>query len=211
MLSHCHYDHADGMEEFFRRNARAPFFLRADCREDCYGWNEAQGLHYIGIRRGVLERYAQRIVRVSGRFSPAPGVTLLPHAAPCPAAGAAARLYRETPDGMVPDGFAHEQSLVLETARGLVVLNSCCHAGADVVLREAADAFPGQPLHAVVGGFHLHRSSEDEVRAFAARLDATGVSHVVTGHCTGPAALEILREALGERVQATEAGLSLEL
>lgn len=207
VLSHCHYDHANGMAEFFARNGSAPFFLRAGCAEDCFGWNETQGLHYIGVTPGVLDAFARRIVYVSGRFSPLPGVTLLPHAAPCPPAiGEAAGLYRKTPDGMAPDGFEHEQSLIFETPRGLVVMNSCCHAGADVVLREASAAFPGQPLYAIVGGFHLHKSPAEAVRAFALRLRDTGVRHVVTGHCTGPEAYGILRETLGGAVRQTGSG-----
>ena len=212
VLSHAHYDHADGMAEFFRRNHCAPFYLREACREDCYGRNEAQGLHYIGIAPGTLEAYAGRIVRVSGRFSPDPGITLLGHSAPgLSAVGAAAALYRKTPQGMAPDGFDHEQSMILETPRGLVVMNSCCHAGADVILREAEEAFPGRPLYAIVGGFHLHRTPPDDVRAFAGRLRDTGVQRIVTGHCTGQAAFGILREELGEAVLQTRAGLVLEL
>ena len=212
VLSHAHYDHADGLEAFFARNSRAPFYLREGCREDCFGVNEEQGLHYIGIRRGVLSRWAERIVFVSGRFSPLPGVTLLPHTTPGLAAlGEKARLYRETADGMTPDDFAHEQSLVFETPQGLVVFNSCCHAGADAVVREAAAAFPGRPVRAILGGFHLHRSGESEVRAFARRLRETGVELVVTGHCTGQAAFDILREELGPRVRQMKVGLTLEL
>ncbi len=212
VLSHAHYDHADGLPAFFARNASAPFYLREGCREDCFGVNEEQGLHYIGVERGVLSRFAGRIRYVSGRFSPLPGVTLLPHASPVPASvGETARLYRETERGMAPDDFLHEQSLIFETPRGLVVFNSCCHAGADVVVREAAEAFPNAPIRAVVGGFHLHRSGEEEVRAFARRLRGTGVEQVVTGHCTGQAAYELLREELGARVRQTEVGLTLEL
>lgn len=94
---------------------------------------------------------------------------------------------------------------------GLAVFNSCCHAGADVVLREVQTTFPGKKIAFILGGFHLYETPADEVRAFARRLEATGVEHIVTGHCTGEKALAILREALGERVQALEGGLVLEI
>ena len=50
VLSHAHYDHADGMAAFFARNAHAPFYLRAGSAENCYGkrWIFHK---YIGIRR----------------------------------------------------------------------------------------------------------------------------------------------------------------
>ena len=36
VLSHAHYDHADGLAEFFTRNRTAPFFVRAGSCENCY-------------------------------------------------------------------------------------------------------------------------------------------------------------------------------
>ena len=42
------------------------------------------------------------------------------------------------------------------------------------------------------------------------RLEETGVEHVVTGHCTGQDAFEILRETLGNRVRQMEVGLEME-
>ena len=212
VLSHAHYDHADGMGEFFLRNDHAPFYLRDGCGENCYDLEEGGRYKYIGIRRGLLKEYADRIVYVTGRFSPLPGVTLLPHTAPdLMAAGVKAHMYRQTPCCMVPDDFGHEQSLVFETDRGLVVFNSCCHAGADLVVTEAAEAFPGQPLYAIIGGFHLYDTPDGEIRAFARRLRETGVEHIITGHCTGQKGFDILKEELGERVQQTEAGLTLDL
>lgn len=36
VLSHAHYDHADGMPAFFTRNATAPLHLSAACTETCW-------------------------------------------------------------------------------------------------------------------------------------------------------------------------------
>ena len=37
VLSHAHYDHSDGMEEFFNHNRKAKFYLKEQCKENCYG------------------------------------------------------------------------------------------------------------------------------------------------------------------------------
>ena len=110
---------------------------------------------------------------------------------------------------LLPDDFSHEQSLVFSTPKGLVIFNSCCHGGADNIVREVADTFPGQPISAIVGGFHLYDTPAQEVRAFAHRLGETGVTQVITGHCTGPEALDILTQVLGSRVQPLSTGLVL--
>lgn len=212
VLSHAHYDHADGMGEFFLRNDHAPFYLQEDCGEDCYDQNEDGSLKYIGIRRGILKEYANRIVTHSQRFSPLPGVTLLPHTTPnLKEKGLKAHMYRQIGSGTVPDDFGHEQSLIFETEQGIVIFNSCCHAGADLVVTEAAAAFPDRPIYAIIGGFHLFDTPEEEVRAFANRLRDTGVKHIITGHCTGQEGFDILKEELGDLVLQTEVGLTLEL
>ena len=212
VLSHAHYDHADGMAEFFRRNSHAPFYLREDCGEDCYDREADGGLKYIGIRRGLLKAHADRIIYLRHRFSPLPGVTLLPHTAPnLMAKGVKAHMYRQTQCCMVPDDFGHEQSLIFETEQGITVFNSCCHAGADLIVTEAANAFPDRPSYAIVGGFHLYDTPPEEIRAFAGRLRDTGVKHIITGHCTGQKGFDILKEELGDLVRQTEVGLTLEL
>lgn len=210
VLSHAHWDHSDGMDTFFRQNLTAPFYLRQGCGETCYD-KTPEGLRYEGIRPGLLAEFSPRIRYVTGDFSPLPGVTLVPHKTPgLEKRGLAANMYRWEGGMWIPDDYSHEQSLVFETEQGLVILNSCCHGGADNIVREVADTFPGRPIHAILGGFHLYETPEEEVRAFAHRLKGTGVAQVVTGHCTGQPAFDVLKEVLGDRVQQLSTGLVVE-
>ena len=63
----------------------------------------------------------------------------------------------------------------------------------------------------MIGGFHLFNKSDEYVRAFAERVEATGVERIVTGHCTGEKALNILKDKLGDKVQALKTGLVIEI
>src|SRR5699024_11379020 len=110
-------------------------------------------------------------------------------------------------DGVfAPDRLKHEQTLVFESDSGLVVLNSCCHSGAEKVIREVQDVFPGQKIAALIGGFHLMgvdgaetmAGSREEVEKLAKDLQPMGESGLYTGHCTGTPAFEILHAARGE-------------
>jgi len=221
VLSHAHFDHADGMEEFFLRNKKAVFYIRKGAGENCYGWKE-DGYRYNGIRPGTLETYQDRIVYADGDYQLMPGVYLIPHkTAGLEKIGAKAKLFvkmkkqsdinGDEEEQIVPDSFVHEQSLVFETEDSLVIFNSCCHGGADTVIREIAETFPGKKIRALIGGFHLFRSSEEEVRALAARIRETGIQMIVTGHCTGQEAYDILKEELGEIAVQMYTGLELEL
>ncbi len=209
VLSHAHYDHADGMDEFFRINPTAGFWLREGTEENCFS-GEGEERHYIGIKRGTLEKHRSRIRFAAGDVQLFEGAWLLPHKTDMEQAGRRAHMYLQTADGWDIDRFSHEQSLVLETAQGLVIFNSCCHGGADVIIEEVRQHF-GREVHALVGGLHLFRSSDEEVLSMAERLAASGVRRIITGHCTGDRGYELLQTVLGDRLEQMYSGMRFEI
>lgn len=212
VLSHAHYDHANGMADFFEINKRASFILREGAGESCYHHNFWFFNRYIGIQKGLLKKYSDRIIFASGKYEITDGVYLLPHnTAGLEKIGKRARLYIKKNGRIVPDSFNHEQSLVIDTNQGLVICNSCSHGGADTIIKETSEAFPGKKIYGIIGGFHLFCLPDDSVRAFAKRVNETGIEHVITGHCTGQRAFEILHEELGDKVQQMFCGMTIEI
>ena len=210
VLSHAHYDHADGMAEFFSVNSKAKFYLSSECRENCYGkrWIFSK---YIGIKRGITETYKDRIVYVKGDKVIANGVRIVSHKTKgLEARGKKDGLFIKENKKLRPDNFSHEQSLVIDTESGLVIFNSCCHGGADTVITEVQKSFPNKKIYALIGGFHLYKSSDDEVRALAQRIKKTGIEKIYTGHCTGEKAFKILKAELGDKAEQLSAGLVIE-
>ena len=211
VLSHAHYDHANGMEAFFHINSKAKFYLRAGTRERCYG-KKGWRYHYNGIRKGTLKRHADRISYAQGNFALLPGAWLIPHSTPgLEKIAARSNLYVRRGLRMQPDDFSHEQSLVLETPAGLVILNSCSHASPDNIIAEVSAVFPGRKIHSLIGGLHLYKLSDDEIRAIAAAIRKTGICRVYTGHCTGDRGYQVLREELGDTVQQLQTGMTIEV
>ncbi len=204
VLSHAHYDHSDGMADFFSRNDKAAFCLRVGTEENCYSGYGADR-HYIGIKQGVLSQFENRIKYVDGCYKLFEGAYLLPHIYDMTEAGKRARMYLYRNGEWQIDRFQHEQSLVLETERGLVVFNSCCHGGADTVIKEAAEYF-GVGVYALVGGLHLFRLGKADIISMAEKLRETGVQRIVTGHCTGDTAMEILKCELPHKVEQIYSG-----
>ncbi len=211
VLSHAHYDHADGMPVFFAKNNKAKLYLKESCGENCYDRKEGR-MKYIGIKDGMLEKYRDRIIRVPENLEISDGVWLISHSKESmKKAEEREHMYLKEENDWVPDGFAHEQSLVFETESGIVIFNSCSHGGADNIINEVSAAFPGRKIHAMIGGFHLYNKSEEYVRCFADKVRATGVEKIYTGHCTGEEGYRIMRGVLGERVHQLEAGLEIVL
>lgn len=99
----------------------------------------------------------------------------------------------------VEDTLVEDQSLVLDTERGLVVLAGCGHAGIVNTVTHARAKIRAAPVHAAIGGFHL-LDANDELLAWTAReLGAVGLAQFYGGHCTGLEAVYRFREALGLR------------
>lgn len=212
ILSHAHYDHANGMAKFFALNETAPFYVRKGVAENCYHAHKLFGRltyhEYIGIHKGWLKRFADRIRYAEGDMQIAPNVYLVPHkTAGLENIGERAHLSVKENGKFRYDSFDHEQSLVFDTPQGLFVMNSCSHAGADNIVKEIEATFPGKKIYALLGGFHLFRYKDDVVRAFAERLRALDVQKIYTGHCTGDRAYAILHDVLGDRVQQMRCGM----
>ncbi|MBR3816769.1 MAG: MBL fold metallo-hydrolase [Clostridia bacterium] len=211
VLSHAHYDHADGLPYFFKLNSKADFYLSENCRENCYGKRWIFG-KYIGIKKGIMKDFANRIKYVSEKTELYRNAYILPHFdGDFTEAAKKAGLFVKEGRKTVPDNFNHEVSLVLRTEKGLVILNSCSHAGVENIIDEVREAFPEEKIVAYIGGLHLFRSTEADVLSLAAKVKKLGIQKIYTGHCTGDKAFAILKKELGESLVQLRSGLEIEI
>jgi 7,8-dihydropterin-6-yl-methyl-4-(beta-D-ribofuranosyl)aminobenzene 5'-phosphate synthase len=103
-------------------------------------------------------------------------------------------------DGVYSTGelgtLPREQSLVVSTARGLVIITGCAHPGIVRIVHTVKERFGGDIL-LVLGGFHLTASGREEIEAVIAGMKALGVRHVAPCHCTGDTARKLFMKAFG--------------
>jgi 7,8-dihydropterin-6-yl-methyl-4-(beta-D-ribofuranosyl)aminobenzene 5'-phosphate synthase len=87
------------------------------------------------------------------------------------------------PDPLVLD----DQALILNvTGKGLVVITGCGHAGVVNIARYAARLTGGQPLYALIGGYHLNGPLfEPLIPRVLDDLAAMNPGVLVPAHCTG--------------------------
>lgn len=219
VLSHGHYDHADGLRYLLELNPTCKVYARPQAGGPYFSTSTGSP-RFIGIHRDIWEGRQDRFDCGEGVRQPAPGVWLVPetvHGGPF--ASRETNLLRKLgPDQFVPDDFVHEHSLVLEGADGLVVFNSCSHGGIVNIVQGVRDTL-GRDVTAVVGGLHMFSAKAPsglncppEYPGQVARaLKELGVRQIYTGHCTGQAALELLREELGDALIPLTCGLTFPL
>lgn len=218
-LSHGHYDHADGLRRFFQANGTVRVCVRRGA-DGPYFARDPAGYRFIGISRDIWQGFRDRFVEVEGCFPLAEGAWLVPATVRdpdflCPAADL---LCKRGEDDFVRDDYRHEQSLVLEGERGLAVFNSCSHGGIVNIVRGVLEQFPGKQVFAVVGGLHMFKKGTEGMNCppeyvfrVADTLRELGVKEIYTGHCTGEAALALLKERFGPGCRALATGQVLKL
>jgi 7,8-dihydropterin-6-yl-methyl-4-(beta-D-ribofuranosyl)aminobenzene 5'-phosphate synthase len=129
----------------------------------------------------------------------------------------------------VRDLVIDDQTLWVETPRGLVIVFGCAHAGVlntvDYVRRLAAErssgaagraripiADDGLPrVRALLGGMHLLRAGKDRREATVDALAGLGLELCGPCHCTGKRATDLLRSRLPKAFAEVKTGSRFEL
>jgi len=89
-----------------------------------------------------------------------------------------------------------EQALIITGNDGPILVTGCAHPGIAEIARLATQ-IAKRPLSLVIGGFHLYKSKDAEIKKIADALRQLGVQQIAPCHCTGEHAIKILREAFG--------------
>jgi len=89
-----------------------------------------------------------------------------------------------------------EQSLVLKTGQGLVVITGCAHPGIQHIVDKAHQLWGD--VYLVVGGFHLGGRRKAEIEDIVAAFRRLGVRKVAPCHCSGDQARKAFREEYGD-------------
>jgi len=103
-----------------------------------------------------------------------------------------------------------EQSLVIETSQGLVVVTGCAHPGVVNIVRQAKKLTGGE-VYFVLGGFHLGGVSAAEIAGIVKDFQQLGVQRVAPCHCSGDVARRLFEEAYGENFIPAGVGSRLEI
>ena len=91
-----------------------------------------------------------------------------------------------------------EQSLVIQSPRGLVVITGCAHPGIVQIIEHVKTLFPDESIYLVMGGFHLKSESSQNINKIVNTIQEYGVQRIAPSHCTGEKAIEIFKERFGE-------------
>jgi len=90
-----------------------------------------------------------------------------------------------------------EQSLIIKTTKGLVVITGCAHPGVVNIVEKAQNLFK-EDVYLLLGGFHLSNEKPVMIKEIANKINEMGVNKVAPCHCSGDNAREIFAQVFKE-------------
>lgn len=90
-----------------------------------------------------------------------------------------------------------EQSLIVHTTQGMIVITGCAHPGIVAILKRARDLIKDDILLAM-GGFHLGGAGQGELEKIILGFRSMGVKFVGPCHCSGDLARQLFKEEYGD-------------
>ncbi len=101
-----------------------------------------------------------------------------------------------------------EQSLIIKTEKGLLIITGCAHPGVLRILKHVKNIF-NNDIFLLFGGFHLENQSD--VEKIIADIKKSGVRYIAPCHCTGKLATELFEKEYGTNYIKTGVGKLIEL
>jgi len=92
---------------------------------------------------------------------------------------------------------------------GLTIITGCSHRGILNVIKTAVETTGINTIKNLIGGFHLFKSSKDEIIETAEKINSYNIEHIITGHCTGLDGLFVLKSVCTSKITPIKAGLTL--
>ncbi len=120
-------------------------------------------------------------------------------------------LFVKVGENYQPDPMNDDQSLVICTDQGLVIITGCAHRGIVNTIHHAQEMTGEEHIHAVIGGFHLYQASEDRIDETMHDLDQLNIQKIAPCHCTGFHAIARIANAMPGKFLSLQSGTVLEI
>ncbi len=217
VLSHGHYDHGDGFMVFLNQYKDKVVYGAKNIFDDYYS-GSGGSVHYIGLS-SKLKQMKNRFNTISKDTKIDEKIYLiLDDVSNTKEIGVQKKLYKKVDDVLQPDNFDHELSLVFDTPKGLVICNSCSHAGLESIVDNIKKRL-NKPVYAYVGGLHMKSTknhietssfTEGQIQNLCIFIKKN-IQYVLTGHCTGNVSYDLLKKYLKDRIDFLTTGKTIEI
>ena len=96
--------------------------------------------------------------------------------------------------GVYKNQFIPEQSVIIKTQKGLVIITGCAHPGIVSILNKIKNTFPNDKIYWVIGGFHLRNADQTTIEKIANQFKKLNIEKVSPIHCSGKKTQDIFEK-----------------
>jgi 7,8-dihydropterin-6-yl-methyl-4-(beta-D-ribofuranosyl)aminobenzene 5'-phosphate synthase len=209
VVSHGHYDHTGGLEHLLKKNTAFSLYGHHDIFDDKLRSRKSGAYKKIGIplNKNIFRNTDVQIRLSKDTAEIAPGVFTSGEIPQKNDFESIESLFFVQRDGeIIADPLADDQAVILDTEKGLVVLLGCSHRGVINTLNHVDRLFPENKIHAIIGGLHLGKASDDKLEKIIDHLGAFDLERIGVSHCTGTRAMLALFERFKDKVFVNSVG-----
>jgi len=204
-LSHGHYDHTGGLSEVLKLKGKVNVHAHPHVFLDRIAVLREEGKEikrFIGIR--YKKRYLESLgadfvfntdfIEVEKGFfltGEVPRQTTFEKPDP--------RLFSERDGKTTHDLFLDDQSLILDTDKGMVLILGCAHSGMINIIHHVVNKMGKGKFYAILGGTHLDFLTPEQLEGSIRSLKKMDIEKIGVSHCTGMRAAFRLHQEFGNR------------
>jgi 7,8-dihydropterin-6-yl-methyl-4-(beta-D-ribofuranosyl)aminobenzene 5'-phosphate synthase len=201
IISHHHWDHTGGLGPVLDLKGAVDVYAHPDFFKESYSVS-GDTVRYIGVpyprplleAKGVTFKFSAEFRQIE------PGLWLTGEVPRRTAyeLGDKKQVVKSG-EGYVKDDIMDDQSVVVETEKGLFIILGCCHSGIINTLSYIVEKMGRRHIYAVIGGTHLGPVSDEQRAKSIAALKAFDIERLGVSHCTGLKTASLLAGEFGER------------
>jgi 7,8-dihydropterin-6-yl-methyl-4-(beta-D-ribofuranosyl)aminobenzene 5'-phosphate synthase len=216
-LSHGHYDHTGGLPEVLKLKGKVDVHAHPHVFLDRIAIlkeEDREIKRFIGIRykKRYLESLGANFVFNTDFTEVEKGLFLtgeVPRQTNFEKTDP--RLFSEMDGAMTNDLFLDDQSLILNTDKGIVLILGCAHSGMINIINHVINKMGKEKFHSILGGTHLDFLTPEQLEESIKSLKRMEIGKIGVSHCTGMKAAFRLQQEFGDRFSYGCVGSVLEV
>jgi 7,8-dihydropterin-6-yl-methyl-4-(beta-D-ribofuranosyl)aminobenzene 5'-phosphate synthase len=201
VLSHRHFDHTGGLGPVLDLKGTVDVYAHPDLFKESYSVTGTT-VRYIGVpyprplleAKGAAFKFGTDFRRIEPELwltGEVPRHTDYELGDP--------KQVVKSGEGFVKDDIRDDQSMVIETPKGLFIVLGCCHSGIINTLNYIVEKMGQSHIHALIGGTHLGPVGDAQREKSIAALKAFDIERLGVSHCTGLKTASRLAAEFGDR------------
>ncbi len=206
VLSHGHYDHTGGLVRIFDCAAKAQVYLHPKALEAKYSCKDGMS-RYIGM--GLEHKQQLNEMLRNGKVTYTDNETMVYNGGIITGEVPRTNEYEDTggqfyndENCCIKDSLTDDQSLFLESPKGLVVVCGCAHSGIVNTLNYISTLTKQNKIYAVIGGMHLVNAGAERIEKTIATFEKYDIQKIAPLHCTGDEAIKKMKAFWPEKCSA---------